>query len=585
MDYTHLTDEEVTYELALRHVVNLGPTTHRGKILRLKALVQEETLRDSKPTSSDHVMSPQSNIEHCESHINKLHISAESALHTADSEAICQIRSRLLHYRDRLLLIRPPVELHETHAMLTMQISVLLNKVNGKSVVHGASISDSAVNQLQSTGAVRRCNAEEEGAFGDAADATFPMVNNVPLENPSPVSNQLPQMNSLSGGHRRGLLSANQQSCSPPPPYHSRERAAWNHPEGGAQGLDARIREMQDRERRIREEYCRMRDELDRLIRREQPRPAREEERRLQKAVHNWPFKFRGDKDTTSLNVFLDRVETFARSEGMSATLLSSIKHLLQEDAIVTAARPRSLEEMVEVCTGYDETRMAAILPQQQQPHRYNRVHAVEIEDNILRRETEEDEARDTWQHSIDELVEQVNALKLNMEKSTWRSSNTTRNDQQPRFADRIRRPEEVRQPVETVEQHRMQPQRQQLVQYQQRQPQQLLDRSQRTQNWQSHREAPNFEEALDHVPQQSHPWHPEARREEIHHDDQREIPRNQRPIMVCWNCDEDGHRFMDCPKPQAILFCYRCGRKGYSLRSCFTCRADAGNGQAGNRQ
>lgn len=57
-----------------------------------------------------------------------------------------------------------------------------------------------------------------------------------------------------------------------------------------------------------------------------------------------------------------------------------------------------------------------------------------------------------------------------------------------------------------------------------------------------------------------------------------------RRQILLCWNCDEHGHRFTDCPKPQAVLFCYRCGRKGYSLRNCTTCANDQGNAQARNQ-
>lgn len=57
-----------------------------------------------------------------------------------------------------------------------------------------------------------------------------------------------------------------------------------------------------------------------------------------------------------------------------------------------------------------------------------------------------------------------------------------------------------------------------------------------------------------------------------------------RQPNLVCWNCDENGHRFMDCPKPQAILFCYRCGQKGFSLGNCATCRQRPGNVQAGNQ-
>lgn len=92
----------------------------------------------------------------------------------------------------------------------------------------------------------------------------------------------------------------------------------------------------------------------------------------------------------------------------------------------------------------------------------------------------------------------------------------------------------------------------------------------------------------------QRYPWHNLMQRseEQQHHltphqqnrQQQEEDGDQRRNGMVCWNCDEEGHRFMDCSKPQAVLFCYRCGRKGYSLRSCFTCRTETGNPTAGNR-
>ncbi|XP_062698108.1 uncharacterized protein LOC134284019 [Aedes albopictus] len=720
MDFTHLTDEEVNYELALRHVVNLGPTTHRGKVLRLKALIQEESLRDSKPTSSDHVMSTQSNLEQCESQVHQLHIGAEAAIRTADSVALNQIRTRLYHYRDRLLLIRPPNELRETHAMLSVHVDVLLNKVNGTSVVNGVPRSESVVSQATSTGAIRRNNGGEEGAVGGETDATIP-VGDASRQETTP-----PPVTSFSGGQGRGLLFSSsfraldneyagetqprQRNTSPPPPYLPRERETWNRPAPEAQlrevqELQARIAEMQEREQRTREENYRMRDDLERLIRRDRPAPERADDRRIQKAVHNWPFKFRGEKDTTSLNVFLDRVETFARSEGMSdATLLSSIKHLLQEDAIdwysratsqnllrtwdqfkreirreflpsgysqilrleasfrfqgreesfakfyrdisalfrfvdppipddekfflvkknmnenyaaiVTAARPRSLEEMVEVCTGYDETRMllnrqrripiphSALLepnfatpvvtsrppPVQhhQQSQRFNRVHAVEVEEGAFEHEAAEVGPEDNWQHNIDELMEQVNALKLNIERRSARPSFAARDERQPRPTDRYNRTEadvlRVARQYTREAQTAAQQQRSQTASYQTRLPQQQQEQPLRAQGWQARQWMPSSDQSDNN--QRTQRLLPEpARQREDRQIQQEEATNGQRIAMLCWNCDEEGHRFMDCPKPQAILFCYRCGRKGYSLRSCFTCRMDAVNYQAENQQ
>lgn len=63
-----------------------------------------------------------------------------------------------------------------------------------------------------------------------------------------------------------------------------------------------------------------------------------------------------------------------------------------------------------------------------------------------------------------------------------------------------------------------------------------------------------------------------------------RQQPSEQRRSgLVCWNCDEEGHRCTNCPKPQAGMFCYRCGHRGYSVRNCPTCRTGLGNGSAGN--
>lgn len=82
----------------------------------------------------------------------------------------------------------------------------------------------------------------------------------------------------------------------------------------------------------------RLRDELIALLMRRdqlnQPR-AYGEDRRPHKTIHNWPFRYKGEKDASSLNTFLQRVEIFAMSEELSEeTLLKNIKHLLLDDAL-----------------------------------------------------------------------------------------------------------------------------------------------------------------------------------------------------------------------------------------------------------
>ncbi|XP_058834657.1 uncharacterized protein LOC131691918 [Topomyia yanbarensis] len=722
MDYTHLTNEEIDYELALRHVVNLGRTSHRGKVIRLKALTQQESLSDIMPTSSEHVMSAQANIEVCQAQLDTLHIQVDAAIRSVNTADMYELRSRLVHYQNRLRLINPPVELSDILAGLMVHVNDLLKNVMGvlPNIVHSEQREEDAEQPPIGTGAVRRTPRSEEGAVGG--------VDSSAISQPGPYDHtpQLqfpPRVSSDSGRRGRERVSSvfgspeiqrttRNENRTPPPPYEAngqqaRLRRLREVQENEARARQLQVQEARDREYQAREDYHRLRDELlDRLLRQERPPPARADERRMLKAIHNWPFKFRGEKDTTSLNVFLDRVETFARSEGMNEdTLLSSVKHLLHEDAldwyaratsrnllrswdafkreirkeflpsgysqilrleasfrfqgvsesfskyyrdisalfrfveapipeeekfftvkknmtadyaaIVTAARPQSLEEMVEICTSYDETRMllnrqrrvpiphsallepnfatpvstTKLLPgPQQPPHRFSRIHAVEMElaDGELgpqqfvseahERSTEQDE--EDGRYDMDELLEQVNALKMTLERKGARTNSIIQNRPHQQWANSFNRSgtQQIREEFRNRPALMQQPRQQNVIK--------RIQQSDQQQGW--HRQQfdsqPTDEQNTDN---RRSDWQQQNRyqRPERPNEQKPELPNHQRIVITCWNCDEDGHRFMDCTKPQAILFCYRCGRKGYSLRSCFTCRTDAVNYQAENEQ
>lgn len=53
----------------------------------------------------------------------------------------------------------------------------------------------------------------------------------------------------------------------------------------------------------------------------------------------------------------------------------------------------------------------------------------------------------------------------------------------------------------------------------------------------------------------------------------------NRKPIdtskFKCWNCDQLGHSFYDCPSQKRILHCYRCGEKNVTT---IECRNHSGN-------
>lgn len=42
---------------------------------------------------------------------------------------------------------------------------------------------------------------------------------------------------------------------------------------------------------------------------------------------------------------------------------------------------------------------------------------------------------------------------------------------------------------------------------------------------------------------------------------------------LICWNCRQNGHMFMDCPADQRTIFCYRCGKPDTIAPNCDNCR------------
>lgn len=42
--------------------------------------------------------------------------------------------------------------------------------------------------------------------------------------------------------------------------------------------------------------------------------------------------------------------------------------------------------------------------------------------------------------------------------------------------------------------------------------------------------------------------------------------------FLICWNCQDIGHLFSKCPKPQMAVFCFTCGLKGAITLTCPKC-------------
>lgn len=58
--------------------------------------------------------------------------------------------------------------------------------------------------------------------------------------------------------------------------------------------------------------------------------------------------------------------------------------------------------------------------------------------------------------------------------------------------------------------------------------------------------------------------------------------PVNRNQLVICWNCDEMGHTFMDCAA-RRIIFCYGCGTKNVVRPNCQKCVTNRLQGN-GNR-
>ncbi|KAL1377944.1 hypothetical protein pipiens_015913 [Culex pipiens pipiens] len=407
-------------------------------------------------------------------------------------------------------------------------------------------------------------------------------------------------------------------------------------------------------------EYNELRDRvLCDLLRRER-QPA--EGARVPKAIHNWPFKFRGTKDSTNLNTFLDRVESFAFSEGVNnAMLLRAIKHLLQDDAldwysralnegeldtwenfklmirqeylsshygqllreeassryqganeifqkyyrdisalfrfvqppmsqedkffilkknmnpeyatILASARPQTIQDMVEVCNAYDDTR-TLLTHQRRTPI----PHSSLLEPNLATPSgSQRSQANNAgWQR----FGGRVNAIDSREENQDRRGRYDATSADQRDNLDEDDWTEQIEQLTQQICAIRTQFQKRSNEQYRR-------GGNYAGQRWQSHQQQPVAEEqqpmGARNNHQQSESAQPRVNQRSPEQVATRPSAEQRQGTLLCWNCDEEGHRFTDCDKAQAVFFCYRCGRKGYTLRNCPECYAEQGNGPAGS--
>ena len=72
MDPAFLSEDEVDYELALRHVSNLSSLPRRARAVRLRALMQSDSDNNICYNDSSHIMGSEQNIANYQTRVNDL---------------------------------------------------------------------------------------------------------------------------------------------------------------------------------------------------------------------------------------------------------------------------------------------------------------------------------------------------------------------------------------------------------------------------------------------------------------------------------------------------------------------------------
>lgn len=130
MDPACLTEDEINYELALRQVPNLSYLPRRARAVRLRELIQDDSLRQIQYENSSQIMDRETNINLCQLNINEVLQSLDTAFQQSDFTYIRQAHSRLLHYRDRLAIIEPTNDWLDTHRSLTLLVQSALRDID-----------------------------------------------------------------------------------------------------------------------------------------------------------------------------------------------------------------------------------------------------------------------------------------------------------------------------------------------------------------------------------------------------------------------------------------------------------------------
>lgn len=594
MDILHLSDNELDFEIQLRKETTSNVRTRREKTGKLRAILENERITMEIPESADHVLNQAEHVDICQKKLQLVHNRLTKALEEESSAEIAVCRSKLMHYRARVAMITDK-DFVVYARKLENYIEESLQKIGD--FFNSVTLLTSPIRKTSGDGAIlpemeelaeRLRDSRLQSSLKDPAMAANPKTQE---QNTAGIGSLLlPPLPKDNAGNRMST------------PHDRRSMPFWSSfpiPPPRTTATASRTQAENNNSEDVRDAVIRY------LLqsRGDTPRQTTNTGQyrlRSTQPIHKWPFSYAGEAKIMQLAVFLNQVETYANTEDVDElALLRGVKHLLRgralewyirsynnlqswehfkkeikkeflpqaysqhmkrdlywriqgpdepflkyyrdilalsevveppiadQDrfyimksnlnpefaAIASASRAATVEELISVCKDYDEARTYS---QRSRTPQASRLVGTSQAPSIPPRTTRPITSANPWNRPLPARTQHVNLLEENETDI-------------PEHRDDLNRPQEPEEGIDNDQ-----------VTLEEGLPELNAIRSS---TWQP-----------GHIPQHS--------------------TRASHPNMVCWQCEQQGHVFPNCPNSKTFIFCFRCGKKGTTSRSCPDCIA-----------
>ena len=303
VDIPYLSEDELNYELNLRHIT--GTSIRRPlKEIKLKKLLENEEKAGKFPTSSEHVMNEKENFDIITKEISNLVALTTDALKNKDRFLIRTLKSRYNHYKSRLSLLNAENENYNYVYEIIASNIEQLNSFNDSAIRVCNTLTKTTVSRPINTSAFNINN--ENSQFNPNHNSTI--LDNILSVNPNEqISTPVLQAPNIQPNNENQELQNNPQNIRP----------VRNNISSQA----------------VRDQIL-----ID-LLRRTRLNQNHVDSRIRSKPVHLWPMKFSGDPGSLPLIAFIKKIEMYAATDDekdpvqLEYKILSGIKYLLSGSA------------------------------------------------------------------------------------------------------------------------------------------------------------------------------------------------------------------------------------------------------------